>query len=185
MVSRLPDKEADPIDEEMSGSNLSRAYSRNDASHSGVNFAICGLRTSIKYVCSALAIWSSAHAENTDIFTMTAAFELSPLKSPMAAVSVAPIRSQSILWGGPRHCNLLEKFSSAEIRSLSIRPIRSTSVTIPVAMKVAHTLIASAASSGDESAANAGVSAEPICAWYCSSKVASAKSGSGVLPNSY
>jgi hypothetical protein len=42
--------------------------------------------------------------------------------------------------------------------------MRSTSVTIPVAMKVAQTLIASAASSGDESAANAGVSADPICA---------------------
>lgn len=66
-----------------------------------------------------------------------------------------------------------------------MRPIRSTSVTIPVATNVAQTLIASAASSGDESAAKAGVSAEPICAWYCSSKVASAKSGSGVLPNNY
>src|SRR5690242_14078620 len=53
--------------------------------------------------------------------------------------------------------DLLEKFSSAAMRSLRIRPIRSTSVTIPVAMKVAHTLMASAASSGDESAANAGV----------------------------
>lgn len=63
--------------------------------------------------------------------------------------------------------------------------MRSTSVTMPVAMNVAHTLMASAASSGDESAAKAGVSAEPICAWYCSSKVTSAKSGSGVLPNSW
>lgn len=63
--------------------------------------------------------------------------------------------------------------------------MRSTSVTMPVAMKVAQTLIASAASSGDESAAKAGVSAEPICAWYCSSRVTSGKSGSGVLPNSY
>jgi hypothetical protein len=62
--------------------------------------------------------------------------------------------------------------------------MRSTSVTMPVAMKVAQTLIASAASSGDESAAKAGVSAEPICAWYCSSSVTSGKSGSGVLPNS-
>lgn len=58
--------------------------------------------------------------------------------------------------------DLLEKFSSAEMRSLRIRPMRSTSVTMPVAMNVAHTLIASDASSGDESAANAGVSAEPI-----------------------
>jgi hypothetical protein len=63
--------------------------------------------------------------------------------------------------------------------------MRSTSVTIPVAMKVAQTLIASAASSGDESAANAGVSADPICAWYCSSSVTSGKSGSAVFPNSY
>ena len=50
------------------------------------------------------------------------------------------------------------------MRSFKIRPIRSTSVTMPVAMNVAHTLIASAASSGDESAAKAGVSADPICA---------------------
>jgi hypothetical protein len=63
--------------------------------------------------------------------------------------------------------------------------MRSTSVTIPVAINVAHTLMASAASSGEESAAKAGVSAEPICAWYCSSNVTSAKSGSGVLPKSY
>jgi hypothetical protein len=63
--------------------------------------------------------------------------------------------------------------------------MRSTSVTMPVAINVAQTLIASAASSGEESAAKAGVSAEPICAWYCSNSVTSAKSGSGVLPNSY
>lgn len=65
-----------------------------------------------------------------------------------------------------------------------MRPIRSTSVTIPVDTKVAQTLIASAASSGDESTANAGVKAELICAWYCSSNMASVKSGSGVPPNS-
>jgi len=63
--------------------------------------------------------------------------------------------------------------------------MRSMSVTMPVAMKVAHTFTASAANSGEESAANAGVNAEPICAWYCSSRVASGKSGSGVLPNNY
>ena len=77
---------------------------------------------------------------------------------------------------------LLEKFSRAETRSLSILPIRSTSVTIPVAINVAQTLTASAANSGEESAAKAGVRAEPIWAWYCSSSEASAKSGSGVLP---
>jgi hypothetical protein len=81
--------------------------------------------------------------------------------------------------------NSLEKFSSAETSSLRIRPIRSISVTIPVAINVAHTFTASAASSGDESAAKAGVSADPIWAWYCSSSVTSAKSGSGVFPNSY
>jgi hypothetical protein len=57
-----------------------------------------------------------------------------------------------------------EKFSSADTKSFKIRPIRSMSVTIPVAMKVAHTLTASAANSGEESAAKAGVSADPICA---------------------
>lgn len=58
--------------------------------------------------------------------------------------------------------DLLEKFSSPSTRSLRILPIRSTLVTIPVAMKVADTLIASDANSGDESAAKAGVRAEPI-----------------------
>ena len=55
-----------------------------------------------------------------------------------------------------------EKLSMAATRSFRIRPIRSTSVTIPVAMKVAHTFTAAAASSGEESDANAGVSAELI-----------------------
>lgn len=89
IVSKLPDNDADPIDE-ISGSNLNRAYSLNDASHNGVRRAICGFSTSTRYFCSALAICSSAHAENTDILTMTAAFELRPFKSPMAAASVSP-----------------------------------------------------------------------------------------------
>ncbi|KAI6772043.1 hypothetical protein HG530_003001 [Fusarium avenaceum] len=89
----------------------------------------------------------SAQAENTDIFTMTCAFELRLFKSPIAALSLS-----------------LEKFSSALTRVLRILPMRSTSVTIPIEMKLAQTLTASEASSGDESAANAG-------------------SGSGVLPN--
>ncbi|KAI6766498.1 hypothetical protein HG531_011720 [Fusarium graminearum] len=50
-------------------------------------------------------------------------------------------------------------------------------------MKLAQTLTASEASSGEESAAKAGVRAELIWAWYCSSSIASSKSGSGVLPN--
>lgn len=58
--------------------------------------------------------------------------------------------------------DLLEKFSNAETKSFKILPMRSTSVTIPVAIKVAQTLMASAASSGEESTANAGVKAEPI-----------------------
>jgi hypothetical protein len=57
---------------------------------------------------------------------------------------------------------LLEKFSRADTRSFKIRPMRSTSVTIPVAINTAHTFTASEANSGDESAAKAGVSAEPI-----------------------
>ena len=59
---------------------------------------------------------------------------------------------------------LLEKLSRAETSTLWMRPMRSTSVTMPVETKVAHTVTASAASSGDESAAKAGVSAELICA---------------------
>lgn len=57
-----------------------------------------------------------------------------------------------------------EMLSSPVTSSLKIRPIRSTLVTIPVATKVAQTLIASDASSGEESCAKAGVRAELICA---------------------
>ena len=63
-----------------------------------------------------------------------------------------------------------------------MRPILSTSVTSPVDMKVAQTSTAAEANSGDESAANAGVRAELIWAWYCSSNKASWKSGSGNAP---
>lgn len=52
-------------------------------------------------------------------------------------------------------------------------------------MNVAQTLTAAEANSGVESAPKAGVKAELICAWYCSSKRASEKSGSGVLPKVY
>ena len=93
-MSKLPDRDADPTEEEMSGSNLKRAYSLNDASQRGVNFAMCGLKTSTKYVCSVLAICNSAQAENTAILTMTCAFELRPLRSPMAADSDSPIMFQ-------------------------------------------------------------------------------------------
>lgn len=51
---------------------------------------------------------------------------------------------------------------SADASSLGILPIRSTSVTMPVAIKVAQTLMASAANSGELSAAKAGVRAELI-----------------------
>lgn len=54
------------------------------------------------------------------------------------------------------------KFSRAVTRNLRIRPMRSTSVTKPVAMKVAHTFTAAEANSGDESAPKAGVRAELI-----------------------
>jgi len=89
MVSRLPDKDADPI-EEMSGSNLNRAYSRRDDSQSGVSLAMCGFSTSTRYDCSELAICNSAQAEKTDILTMTWAFELKPFRSPIAALSDSP-----------------------------------------------------------------------------------------------
>ena len=54
------------------------------------------------------------------------------------------------------------KLARADTMSFSIRPIRSTSLTNPVAMKVAQTLMAADASSGDESVPKAGVRAEPI-----------------------
>ena len=73
--------------------------------------------------------------------------------------------------------------SRAATRIFKMRPIRSMSVTMPVDTNVAQTLIASAASSGDESTAKAGVNAELIWAWYCSSSIASVKSGSGTPPN--
>ena len=141
------------------------------------------MRTPTRYFCSALAICSSAHAEKTDILTITAALELRPFKSPIAAASVSPVHVRKYATPVIKFY-LLEKFSNAETKSLRMRPIRSTSVTIPIEMKVAHTLTASAANSGDESAAKAGVKADPICAWYCSSSVASGKSGSAVLPKS-
>ena len=78
--------------------------------------------------------------------------------------------------------DLLVKLSRAATRSFRILPMRSTSFTRPVAMKVAQTFTAAEARSGDESALNAGVRAELICAWYCSSKRASEKSGSGMVP---
>ena len=59
---------------------------------------------------------------------------------------------------------LVVKLSKADTKNFSILPMRSTSVTRPVAMKVAQTLTAAEASSGDESAPNAGVSAELIWA---------------------
>ncbi len=52
-------------------------------------------------------------------------------------------------------------------------------------MKVAQTFTAAEARSGEESALNAGVSAELICAWYCSNSRASEKSGSGMVPKIY
>lgn len=102
---------------------------------------------------------------------------------------VANLGGVKVFWGllAEFHCkiiwHLLEKFSRPRTRSFRILPIRSTLVTIPVAMNVAETLIASDANSADESAANAGVRADPIWAWYCSRRDASVKSGSGVLPN--
>ena len=74
------------------------------------------------------------------------------------------------------------RLSNEDTNSLSILPIRSTSVTKPVEMKVAQTLTAAEARSGEESELKAGVKAELICAWYCSSNRASEKSGSGMDP---
>ena len=59
---------------------------------------------------------------------------------------------------------LFVKLSKAATRNFNILPMRSTSVTKPVAMNVAQTLTAAEASSGEESAPNAGVRAELICA---------------------
>lgn len=54
--------------------------------------------------------------------------------------------------------------TSPETSILSGLPICSTSPMIPLDINSAQTLIASAAISGDESTANAGVNAEPIWA---------------------
>ena len=102
------------------------------------------------------------------ILNITCPLALSPLNSPIAASADGSIQ-----------------FSKPVTSSLKMRPILSTWVTMPVATNVAQTLIAIAASSGDESAAKAGVNADPICAWYCSRREASTKSGSGVLPKSF
>jgi hypothetical protein len=141
--SRLPESVAGPDEVvEISGSKRSRANSRSDASQSGVSVAMCGLSTSTKYFCSALAICNSAHAEKIAIFTMTKALELSPFRSPMAALSDSA--NQWSVNNSTRRVadHLLEKFSNAETSNFRILPIRSTSVTMPVAMKVAQTLTA-------------------------------------------
>jgi len=171
---------------EISGSKRRRANSCRDDSHSGMRLAMCGFTTSVRYVRSVLATCSSAQADNTDILTIVCALVLSDLRSPIAVlpVSVASEISQRQS-NGPIDEHIPVKPESADTRSFRILPIRSMSFTKPVAMKVAHTLIATVASSGDESAPKAGVKAEVIWAWYCSSSNASAKSGSGVLPNIY
>lgn len=160
--SRSKPPAADPC-EEPSGSNLRRAYSLNDDSHRGVSFFKCGSRMALRYFCSWLDICSDAHAENTASFTMTSAPELRFLRSPIAPVSESSVQILVLEENGHSR-NILEKSSSADTRSRSIRPMRSASVTMPVEMNVAHTLIASAARAGDESEAKAGVRAELICA---------------------
>ena len=94
---------------------------------------------------------------------MVCAFALRTFKSPIEVVAdlsvedELPISSRGRLY-------IPETFSSPVTSSLKMRPILSTLVTIPVATNVAQTLIASDASSGDESGAKAGVRAELICA---------------------
>ena len=61
-----------------------------------------------------------------------------------------------------RCVNIPVKLAKDETNNFKILPIRSTSVTRPVEMKVAHTLTAADANSGVESAPKAGVSAELI-----------------------
>lgn len=96
--------------------------------------------------------------------TMTWALALRPFSSPIEAVSEIAIEISQSVSSRAYVASIPEKFSRAEIKSLRIRPMRSTSVTMPVEMNVAQTLTASAANSGDESAANAGVKAELIWA---------------------
>lgn len=168
---------------EISGSKRSRANSFSEESHNGVSRARYGWTTAVKYCCSMLAICNRAQAENNAILIMTRALELSPLRSPISVVLGFSRNCQRYYEACYKRENILAKFSKPTTRGLKILPILSTFVTIPVETNVAQTLIASEASSGDESAAKAGVRAEPICAWYCSRSDASLKSGSGVLPN--
>jgi hypothetical protein len=164
MVSRFPDREPEPAkDIEMSGSNLSLANSLNDISHSGVSLAILGFKASTRYFRSELATWSSAQAEKMDIFTMTMAFALRPLNSPMEALSGLTAGQRQT----KRLADLPEKDSKEDDKRLSILVICLTSVTMPADTKVAQTFKAAAASSGDESDPNAGLRAELICAWCC------------------
>jgi hypothetical protein len=120
--SRFPESVAGPDDVvEMSGSKRRRANSRREASHRGVSFAICGLRTSTKYLCSALAICNSAHAEKMAILTITSAFELSPLRSPIDALSESAFESLASSWN--------QKESTYSRNSLE--PRRATSICDP------------------------------------------------------
>ncbi len=94
---------------------------------------------------------------------MVWAFELRTFRSPMEVFGDASVDNDPSDRSNGR-LGELEMLSNPVTSSLKMRPIRSTLVTIPVATKVAHTLIASDASSGEESGANAGVRAELICA---------------------
>jgi hypothetical protein len=113
------------------------------------------------------------------IFTMTMALALSPRNSPMDAVSELA-RNVS----HDREVDRVpEKDSKEDDKRLNILVICLTSVTIPAETNVAQTLKAAAANSGDESAPNAGLRAELICAWCCWSSGTSGYSGSGVSLN--
>ena len=94
---------------------------------------------------------------------MTMAFALSPRNSPMDALSGLT----AMVSGTLQIVDVPEKDSKEDDKRLSIRAICLTSVTMPADTNVAQTFKAAAASSGDESAPNAGLRAELICAWCC------------------
>jgi hypothetical protein len=60
----------------------------------------------------------------------------------MAALSESAFQIVSHVFDLQGHDYSLEKFSKAETSNFKILPMRSTSVTMPVAMKLAQTLTA-------------------------------------------
>lgn len=76
-------------EEAASGSVLTRAYSRRDATQKGHSSSRWGRMTSTRYGCRTLAVWNCAQAAKMDVLSMTWAVELRSRTSPREDMSEA------------------------------------------------------------------------------------------------